>query len=189
MNAMDLSKDYVISRSLPVFPRCGVYFLIKDDEIIYVGKSVRIPNRLRDHQRGKDFDRVFFVECKEDELDDLEKRCIREFSPRLNRRLKKVVIKRVREKKAPAPKKKKDIRVTRTWTPTQEELDAAAEWRRVRDELSEAKKQRTAEIIRLYAEEKWTYQQIADEWSITKEAVRQTLQKNNADYRHVRIPA
>jgi hypothetical protein len=88
MNADALDKEYIISNSVPALPLCGIYFLIKDNEIVYVGQSIHIPRRLKTHKRDqKSFDKVFFVECKRKELDCLERKYIRKFVPKLNKRL------------------------------------------------------------------------------------------------------
>lgn len=84
---LELDKEYVVSKSIPIFPKCGIYFLIKDSEIVYVGQSIHIHGRVKTHQKDKEFDRVFFVGCTRDELNQLEAKYIRQFEPRLNRTL------------------------------------------------------------------------------------------------------
>mgnify|MGYP001571625471 CR=1 FL=1 len=51
---------------------CGVYFLWKGSDLIYVGKSVNLVCRLLNHSRQRDFDSYSVVECQEGELADLE---------------------------------------------------------------------------------------------------------------------
>jgi hypothetical protein len=88
VQAAKLDKDYILSNSIPALPLCGIYFLIKDDEIVYIGQSIHIPHRLKNHKRDKKpFDKVFFIECKRRELDRLERMLIRQYTPRLNRKL------------------------------------------------------------------------------------------------------
>lgn len=81
----DLDGEYIVSNSLPMFPKCGVYFLVRDNEIVYVGRSVSVIDRLHTHRKdGKNFNRVFFIECTKEELGELEMHYIRKFKPKLN---------------------------------------------------------------------------------------------------------
>lgn len=102
---LDLDKEYILSKAFPVFPECGIYFLIKDNEIVYVGKSIHLHRRLSNHRKAKDFDRAFFVECHKDDLNYLEKHFIRLFCPRLNKHLKPKL--RVKKAVAEAAARKK----------------------------------------------------------------------------------
>jgi predicted GIY-YIG superfamily endonuclease len=90
VQAAKLDKEYILSKSIPALPKCGIYFLIKGKEIVYVGQSIHIPRRLKEHRKGKDFNRIFFIKCRPGDLDDLEKYYIREFVPRLNKQLNKL---------------------------------------------------------------------------------------------------
>ena len=82
MNAL-LDKDHILSNSAPFIKRCGIYFLVKDDEIIYIGQSINIPARLAQHV-NKHFDRVFVLECSQSELNTVERIYLNHFRPRLN---------------------------------------------------------------------------------------------------------
>ncbi len=62
---------------------CGIYFLIKDNEIVYIGQSVNIASRVADHT-GKDFDSVSYVACEQNKLDILESLYILAYQPKLN---------------------------------------------------------------------------------------------------------
>jgi len=81
-------RDYnsIINSSMPYKKSCGIYFLIKDYEIIYVGKSTSVYNRIEAHNKdcNKDFDKWCYVLCDKDKLDDLEAEYIIEFKPKLN---------------------------------------------------------------------------------------------------------
>lgn len=64
---------------------CGVYFLFQGETLQYIGQSVNILARCGDHFRqGKPFDSFTFVRCKPEQLDVLERSCIRMFKPPLN---------------------------------------------------------------------------------------------------------
>ena len=64
----------------------GVYFLVKGDEVVYVGQSVNPMSRVGDHMRQKIdlFDRVYFVPVPQFMLDAVEGGFIKLLSPRLN---------------------------------------------------------------------------------------------------------
>jgi hypothetical protein len=62
---------------------CGVYFLIKNSEIVYIGQSINIAARITSH-KDKDFDSVSYVTCKRSELDILESLYIIAYNPVLN---------------------------------------------------------------------------------------------------------
>jgi hypothetical protein len=70
----------------------GIYFLVKDMEVVYVGQSVNVASRISGHatfnfyknETNKDFDRVFFLQWPADDLDGIEGAFIRALSPSLN---------------------------------------------------------------------------------------------------------
>jgi len=64
---------------------CGIYFLIKDNQVVYVGQSVNIAARIVVHRNdGKDFDEVRFIRCEKDVLDEREMFFIKLLKPDLN---------------------------------------------------------------------------------------------------------
>lgn len=65
-------------------PLCGIYFLVKLRQIVYVGKSVNIRRRVREHAAVKDFDSYAYVPCETAMLDVLERQYIDRFLPQLN---------------------------------------------------------------------------------------------------------
>lgn len=66
-------------------PRIGpcVYFLFDGDEIVYVGQSIDLQNRLRGHE-FKTFDRVAYYLVPEDRIDEEERRWIFGLRPKYN---------------------------------------------------------------------------------------------------------
>lgn len=62
----------------------GVYFLKKENKVVYVGQSVNINRRVEEHKKTKDFDSFDFVECDKDLLDCTENSFIMYYSPTLN---------------------------------------------------------------------------------------------------------
>lgn len=73
----------LIKKSLSYGDACGVYFLIKDSEIVYIGQSINIASRITQH-RDKEFDSVSYVACHRSELDILESLYILAYQPELN---------------------------------------------------------------------------------------------------------
>lgn len=64
----------------------GIYFLLKDKEIVYVGQSIDIDRRIKDHSyNGKDFDSFEYIECDKSDLTRLETLYIVKFQPMLNK--------------------------------------------------------------------------------------------------------
>jgi excinuclease UvrABC nuclease subunit len=91
--AMDLlSEQKIVDMKEPFENIPGIYFLIKDDKIVYVGKSVHIPARIRLHScpglktinQKKDFDYYAYITCEEDKLDLYEQAYIKKFQPWYN---------------------------------------------------------------------------------------------------------
>jgi hypothetical protein len=63
----------------------GVYFLIKDDVVVYVGQSVDVYGRIPEHEKDKDFDRAVFFKANLDSLLSLEFEYIVAFNPKYNK--------------------------------------------------------------------------------------------------------
>ncbi len=63
-----------------------IYFLVKNNEVVYVGKSTYLMQRVLTHQvnRQKDFDEVFWLSVPQEELGETEKAFIRLLRPRYN---------------------------------------------------------------------------------------------------------
>ena len=81
-----LSKEEIIDQRL--FSRIeavGVYFLIKNKEIIYIGKTSSIFNRLNNHKGVIDYDSYYFIPTHESVLDFDETKYILKYMPVLNK--------------------------------------------------------------------------------------------------------
>ena len=61
----------------------GVYFLISLDKVVYVGQSVNVYSRMREHAKDKKFDSYAYISCSRDELDILESLYIHALHPPL----------------------------------------------------------------------------------------------------------
>jgi hypothetical protein len=65
---------------------CGVYFLCDRHRVLYVGQSINVFGRIQAHaiEARVPFDRVFFVQMPEGELNEREKKFIHRFHPKFN---------------------------------------------------------------------------------------------------------
>ena len=78
-----LRHDQIVESSRPWQQSSGVYFLISEDKIVYVGQSVNIYARIPSHH-DKKFDRYSYVPCKPHLLNILESLYIHCLQPKLN---------------------------------------------------------------------------------------------------------
>jgi len=66
----------------------GIYILYNNDEIVYIGKSNNIKNRISQHRKDKQFDRVKSIIFKNDgDIDLYEPYLINKYKPRHNKDL------------------------------------------------------------------------------------------------------
>ena len=86
-----LSHDAIVKASEPVVGRHGVYFLIKNKKIIYVGKSGNVIRRIGRHigDGKKNFDAVTYIEIPDRYIADtnhIELSYIQKIKPKENKR-------------------------------------------------------------------------------------------------------
>lgn len=67
------------------FPTVFIYYLLKNDEVVYVGQTRQGLLRPFCHIRDKDFDEVKIIECKKEELDSKEAEAISKYTPKYNK--------------------------------------------------------------------------------------------------------
>lgn len=88
VQAIDYTATEVVSGALPVGGSVGIYFLVRDAEVVYIGKTTDVFLRLSKHRRdGKQFDAYNFLPCGEADLDRLESLYITALLPYGNLRL------------------------------------------------------------------------------------------------------
>src|SRR5690625_394111 len=63
-----------------------IYFLLKDEKVVYVGKTKNVKRRLNEH-KGKVFDDYKLLKCTSDESSFLEDKYITKFDPKYNNSL------------------------------------------------------------------------------------------------------
>lgn len=82
-----------MSSMLKVYPwreaASAVYFLVKGEDVVYVGQSRNLSYRITTHSSGKEFDRVFYIPVPSASLNDVESALIRTIRPKLNETCKK----------------------------------------------------------------------------------------------------
>lgn len=67
-----------------------VYFVYKDEELLYIGRSAQLATRLQAHKHsGKDFNKVLALPCPEEMPSAVEAVFIYKHAPKLNRRIKR----------------------------------------------------------------------------------------------------
>ena len=81
----------IVLGSIPAPRGPGVYFLIRDGEVTYVGQTVDLFHRLMRHQRdGREFDGFNFLPCPKEKLDEIEAAYILVLNPRENKSIRLV---------------------------------------------------------------------------------------------------
>jgi predicted GIY-YIG superfamily endonuclease len=62
----------------------SVYFLINDNRVVYVGKSVNVYSRIKDHEKDKKFDRTLYMIVDVNNLAEVERKYINALLPKYN---------------------------------------------------------------------------------------------------------
>lgn len=90
--ALEMGLSSLVHVNLnPLARISAIYFLLKDGEVVYVGQSVSVFDRLLSHlnemrsEAAKDFDSTSFIPVPKDRLDELEQLFIRVLRPKYNR--------------------------------------------------------------------------------------------------------
>lgn len=79
------SMNEILDAAMPIGTAMGIYFLIKSNEVVYVGQSVDVYSRIAKHRSdGKDFDSFAFLQCERNMLNDLESLYISALVPFMN---------------------------------------------------------------------------------------------------------
>ena len=81
-----LEEKYILENAIDI-PRnknCAIYFLIRENKIIYIGRSVEVHARIRFQQGHITFDKVYIHKCERSDLNRLEREYIRKYRPLVN---------------------------------------------------------------------------------------------------------
>lgn len=81
MKFCEKGKQFI---TVPKYQNCFVYFLLKDNEVIYVGQTKHGLARPLSH-RDKDFDEIKILYCDATNLDILEDTYIQKYQPTYNK--------------------------------------------------------------------------------------------------------
>jgi len=83
-----LSEEQIAGMAFPPskIKICGIYFLLSEGKVMYVGQSTNLHTRLQQHQSRRKFDALSFIECDRHLLDELESRYIHALHPPWNGR-------------------------------------------------------------------------------------------------------
>lgn len=79
-----LREHEIVEHAVPATTAVGVYFLIQDKRIVYVGQSTNVFSRIFTHIGSKKFDSYVYIPCEKEKLDKLESLYIHFLSPPLN---------------------------------------------------------------------------------------------------------
>jgi len=83
-----INKDLSKIKSIKINTLRGVYFLYMDDELVYIGQSKNIPNRITNHlqENSKNFNSYKTIIVDESqELTPIEDFYIRKYKPKYNK--------------------------------------------------------------------------------------------------------
>ena len=78
-----LSEQEIVESASKWKKATGIYFLIKDSKVVYVGQSVHIYSRIASHY-DKEFDSFAYIPCDQELLDKLESLYIHVLRPERN---------------------------------------------------------------------------------------------------------
>lgn len=86
MMSRTASAGAILEQAMP-WPTsgCGIYFLISDGEIKYVGQAISVSARVAQHAATRSFDAWAWVPCRKNHLDALERAYLNKLLPAWNR--------------------------------------------------------------------------------------------------------
>lgn len=79
------SKEDILTRAVKDIRKCYIYFLIQDNEIVYIGQTINLPLRLSFHKQWIKYETYFALECRKEKLMELEATYLFKFAPKHNR--------------------------------------------------------------------------------------------------------
>lgn len=84
---IDLNSEYILENTVKYEMKPCIYFLVSENEIVYVGQTLSLPNRLLSHKKNKEFDSYYAYECEKEDMTKLECYFIIKFNPKYNKLL------------------------------------------------------------------------------------------------------
>ena len=88
MSAGELLDEKDILEKATDIPRncnCAIYFLIRENKIVYIGRAVEVYGRLRNQQGRITFDKVYIHKCDRSDLNRVEREYIHKYQPLVNK--------------------------------------------------------------------------------------------------------
>lgn len=85
-----MEKEQIIWKATPYRELKCVYFLIKDSEIVYIGKTNEFFERISRHNRNIEFDSYYYIETPPEKQDEVENFYIIKFQPKHNKTINKL---------------------------------------------------------------------------------------------------
>jgi hypothetical protein len=85
-NKQMLTESDIVGQASAMRTYCGVYFLIAEGRVAYVGQSTNVINRIGWHADKKTFDSVAIIPCPKEHLDVVESLYIHMLRPPMNGR-------------------------------------------------------------------------------------------------------
>lgn len=70
--------------TIPIYQNTFVYYLMKNNEVVYVGQTKKGLTRPLTHFKDKDFDEIKIQYCDAHDLDLLEDKMIKKYNPKYN---------------------------------------------------------------------------------------------------------
>ena len=87
-------KEFFIPQITPL-----VYFLCKENRIVYIGQTVNIWSRIPCHIKDKNFDRIFYMDVRKEDLNKTENALIEYYDPEYNKTTKQIGPKHERQRR------------------------------------------------------------------------------------------
>jgi hypothetical protein len=85
VSAVQYTRAEIVRSAISADIMSGVYFLIRDGEVVYVGQSVDVFSRIARHRReGRPFDSFNVMPCTAERMNELEARYISALVPLFN---------------------------------------------------------------------------------------------------------
>jgi hypothetical protein len=79
-----MEQQEILNNKISVRRECFIYFLIRNNEIVYVGQTKQGIPRIFQHFNTKEYDSYSVCKCNEDELNELEAHYIIKLHPIYN---------------------------------------------------------------------------------------------------------
>ena len=66
------------------YSKSCIYFLLQNNKVVYVGKTLNGKLRINKHKNEKIFDEIYIIKCKKNELSEIEDYYMMKYKPKYN---------------------------------------------------------------------------------------------------------